>query len=533
VKSFPVEQDSSKITTVPSPIGGLNAYDNLAAMPATDAIRLDNLVPQPYGCTVRRGYQEYATGMTGAVESISGWVSVSGTPPSKLFAFATGSMWDITAPGAVVPANELLTGLTNDFWQSVFFANSAGPHTLIFNGSDDPIWYSAAGLQRLTAGDGIAAGTWKNVDPANLIQGTIHQRRVWAVEVNSTLGWFLAPDAVYGEANFFDFGALFKRGGYLAALGTWSADTGAGSDDHLVAISSRGEAVVYVGVDPTDASAWRLVGVYFLGEPPRGRRFLTNKGGDLFVLTQNGVVSMATVLTSTQVNVQANDTYSRKVQFLISDLMSDLGDLEGWEILFIPSINLVYINVPSVYQGGNGQLVSNDITQSWCTFSGMNARCWARVDELPFFGTADGRVMRSYIGYKDDVKLDGTGGTNILSFAQQAYTHFNAPAAQKQVGLYRPTFLGSRVVGYASIIKYDYEQQAAPLPTGSGAASPFAFWNQAIWGQDSWSGGLLTQREWNSGSGIGTAVSLALNISSEAESVWVSTDYTYRSGGPL
>lgn len=534
MKNFPVERDTSKITTIPSPVGGLNAYDNLAAMPITDAIRLDNLVPQPYGCTVRKGFQEHATGLGGSVETISGWSSVNPfSSPNKLFGFADGSMWDITDVGAVVPADELLTGLTNDFWQSVFFANAAGPHTLLFNGADDPIWYSGAGLQRLTLGDGIATGTWKNVDPANLIRGTIHQRRVWAVEIDSAMGWFLPPDAVYGVANYFDFGPFFKRGGYLAALGTWTVDAGSGSDDHLVAVSSRGEAVVFAGTDVTDSTAWKLVGVYFIGEPPRGRRFMTNKAGDLFVLTNNGVVSMATVITSTQVNIATSDTYSKKIQFLLSELLSDLSDLEGWEIIFFPEINLLYINVPSVYQGGNVQLVSNDITQSWCTFSGMDARCWASVDGLPFFGTPDGRVMRAYVGYMDGVLLDGTGGTSIASACQQAYTHLNTPAAQKQVGLYRPTFLGSKIVGYASIIKYDYSQQNAPLATGSGTASPFAFWGTALWGQDTWSGGLLTQREWNSGSGIGTAVSLALNVSSDSETVWVSTDYTYRFGGAL
>ena len=53
---------TAQYTTVASPIGGLNAYDNLAAMPATDAIRMNNIVPTPYGCLVRKGYQEYATG---------------------------------------------------------------------------------------------------------------------------------------------------------------------------------------------------------------------------------------------------------------------------------------------------------------------------------------------------------------------------------------------------------------------------------------------------------------------------------------
>ena len=525
--------NTSRVTTVPSPTGGLNAYSSLASMPATDAIRLENLVPQPYGCTVRRGYMEWATGLGAAVESLSMWTTVSGVNPTKMFAFAGGNMWDVTSQGAVIPADKLLTSLTSNVWQSVFMSNAAGPHTLIFNGSDNPIWYSNAGLQRLTAGNGTDNGTWKNIDPAKLIQGTIHQRRVWAVEKNSTCGWFLPADSVYGVAEYFDFGALFKHGGYLAMLGTWTIDLGEGSNDHLVAVSSRGDAVVFQGTDVTNAATWNLVGVYFIGPPVSGRRFMANRGGDLMILTAVGLVSLATLVTSTKLNVSADSVYSQKVAFLISELVSELQPLPGWSTHFFPGINLLYINVPSVVSGGSGQLVCNDIITAWCTFSGMNALCWMWFNDAPFFGHSDGTVYKSWFGHMDKVKLDGTDGVNILSAAQQAYTFFDNPAAQKQVGLYRPTFLGSRIVGYASTIRYDYEEQETPLPTSATGTSSFPFWGHAQWGIDHWSGGMITQRDWSSGTGLGTAVSIALNLSTTSESTWVSTDYTVKTGGPL
>lgn len=520
---------TAKITTISAPSGGINAFDNLATMPATDAIRLNNLIAQPYGCTVRKGYQNYASGMPAAVESLSSWISLAGA--QKFFAFSDDKFYDISTVGPV--GAPLLTGLISDFWQSVAFANAAGTHTLMFSGHDDPIWYSAAGVQRLTLGDGIVNGTWKNVTPSTLIQATIHQKRVWAVQIDSTLGWYLPTNQVYGIAASFNFGPNFKRGGYLSTLATWTVDAGGGTNDYLVAVSSNGEAVVYGGIDVTDPSDWHLVGVFFIGQPPRGRRYFCNVAGDLYYITLIGIVSMATVVTSTQVNVAANNTYSQKIAFMLSELLQTLQDLEGWEIDFFPSQNLMIVNIPTVFSGGNGQLVANHITTAWSTFSGMDARTWHRIEGQPYFGDAEGNVWQALYGDKDGTDSTGDGGTNILSSVQQAYSSFGMMTAQKQVGMYRPTFLGARPVGYATVVTYDYAQTGPPSATGSGVSGAFAHWDEALWDVGLWSGGVAVQREWRSAQGMGTTASLSMNLSTEAEATWVSTDYTIRTGGPL
>lgn len=526
---LPQKRQSADVATIPAPTGGLNAYDSLANMPQTDAIVLNNLVPQPYGCTVRKGYQERSTGLPGAVNSLGIWPNINGF--TKSFAWSGTNFYEITVPGAV--GAPIVTGLSTSWWQTINFANAAGAHMLAFSGQDNPIWYSSAGVQRLTLGDGIALGTIKNVDPQFWIQGTIHQRRIWAVQVNTTFAWFLPPDAIYGVAQFFDFGPFFKRGGYLTALATWTVDAGDGSDDKLVAISSMGEAVVFAGTDVTQADAWSLVGVYFIGSPVRGRRFFTNMAGDLMLLTATGVVSMATVLTSTQVNVAANNTYSQKIQFLLSELSEDLGQLDGWEIKFAPALNLLLINVPSIYANGNGQIVANNITTSWCTFSGYDAQTFINVKEGLYYGDRAGKVHRAWVGDKDAIHLDGTGGTNILWEVQQAYSYLNKPAVQKQIGMYRPNFLLTRKVGTKSKIAYDFRDTDPGAPTGSTGKSPAALWNQAFWNQGKWSGGPFSQLEWRQAEGLGVAASLSMRGTSEAETTWVSTDYTYIYGNVL
>jgi len=528
-KSIGVQPFSAKTKTIPAPLGGLNVFDNLTTMPPTDAIKLVNLVPQPYGCMVRKGYRVHASGVGGPVESLGSWIDRTGQ--TKLFAFGDLKMFDVTLPGPV--GAPLLSGFTSNHWQNVSFANVAGTHSVFVNGTDNPIWYSTAGIKRLVLGNGLDNGTIKGINPDSFIQVTVHQRRLWFVPINDTRGWFLPPDTMYGEAKYFDFGPFFKRGGYLSTLSTWTVDAGEGSNDKLVAVSSNGEAVVFSGINVETASTWNHVGTYFIGAPISGRRYYTNITGDLLYLTSAGIISMATVLVSTQVNAVENAVYSKKIQFLLSEMTSSLAEVAGWEMEFFPAINLLIINIPTVHAGSNGQLVNNVTNNSWCTFIGMDARCWHRLHTMPYFGDVGGRVLRAWMGDKDEVQIDGSGGTNILSRCQQAYTNFDSPTAQKQVGLYRPVFMGARKVGFSSRIIYDYITSDLVYPSGSVAKSPVSLWGDAYWGAGKWSGGYIVQKEWCSGEGMGMALSLMMNLTSEVETTWIATDYTVRSGGPL
>ena len=526
---FPVTANTAKITSVASPTGGLNAYANLAAMPSTDAIRIVNMVPNSYGCTTRRGTRLHTSGMTGNVESLASRQGADGT--TLFLAVAGAALYDVTTAGAV--GAPLLSGLNTSVWQSVQFANAAGTHLVMFSGADNPIWYSNAGLARLTAGDGIATGTWSGIDPAKLCQGVVHQRRLWAVERDSTFAWFLPADSVYGVANSFDFGPFFRRGGYLAALGTWSADLGQGSDDNLVAISSEGEAVVFAGTDVAVSTSWSLRGTYYIGAPPAGRRFLTNIAGDLMLITMAGIVSMATVLTSTKVDVTSDSAYSRKVQYLLSNILQDVGSLAGWEIQYFPEANLLYINIPTVYQGGNGQLVANYINGSWCTFAGMHALTWCRANGRQFYGSTDGRIYEGWVGNRDNMATDGSGGTDIRAACQQAYSDFQMPAAQKQIGIYRPNFLSTQNVQSKTQLAYDYRTTQDMYAAPGAVSLAGSLWSQSYWDMSTWGGEMQAYRSWNGGLGMGTAVSLTLSLTATAEITWVSTDYTYRVGGPL
>lgn len=517
----------ASVKTLPAPVGGMNALDSIIGMPDTDAISLINLFPQAYGCYLRKGYQDFATGLGGEVQTLLSFANRNGG--DFLYGFAAGKMFNATAGGVV--GAPLLTSLVSNIWQFTQFGNSAGTHAIGFSGVDDGIWINQTlGVQRLVLGDGIVNATWKNVDPKNLIDVVIHQRRVWAVEKDTTYGWYLPVDQVYGIASKFDFGPLFRRGGFLQSLATWTVDDGNGSDDHLLAISSKGEVAVYTGIDPSAAATWALQGVYYAGEPVSGRRFHSKVAGDVQLVTQQGLVSVNDMLTSNTVKTAGSAISAQKVQQPLSDAASLLSSTFAWQCFYCAPLNMLMINVPSVTSAGNMQFVENTINSGWCQFAGYDASHFVTHNKLPFYGTKDGKIVKGWTGHVDNVSLAGTGGTEVVGYAQQAYSFLEAPAIQKQIGMYRPTFLVESDATYGSLVAYDFVFRVAPF----GFAAPVggsALWDVSSWDAAYWAGGLTTQRAWSQAEGMGTAVSFCYSIRSRVETLWVSTDYTYKTGG--
>lgn len=515
----------NQIGTVPAPIGGINARDSLIQMAPTDAISMRNWWPQPYGCTVRKGTRKWVTGLGSAVKTLFSRASETGV--QSLYAWAGTSMFDVTTTGVVGAA--AVTGLSNAIWQAVNFTNAAGTAMIAVNGVDNGIIVDSGGVARLVAGDGIVAHTWAGLNPANAVQLTVHQHRLWVVKLNTSAGYYLPPDAVQGTFVKFDFGPLWQKGGYLQFLTTWTLDDGNGAEDHLVAVSSRGEAAVFAGTDPSNDTLWHLVGVYFIGAPVAGRRSYTKLGGDLGILTQQGVVSMTNELASTKVNTESSKLLSEKVQFLISELISSQGALADWAIVYVPKINMLLINVPSTVSKGNIQLVSNQIINAWTEFTEIDAACWSVLDSNLFYGDYAGNVCQAWTGTLDNVAFDGSGGASITSACEQAYSSLGQPAAQKQVGMYRPNLLVTDSVSFNSAIAYDFDTAELLVP-GAPVPSISALWNTALWNTSLWAGSDKVQRSWIQSAGIGHTVSLQIAMQSTNEVLWISTDYSYIGG---
>jgi hypothetical protein len=258
-------------------------------------------------------------------------------------------------------------------------------------------------------------------------------------------------------------------------------------------------------------------------------------GGDIILLTQRGLVSMAGQLVSTKVNGGVNAVNSDKVQLLISALVSEVNDLLDWELFYNAANNLFMINIPSAVLGGNRQLAANLVTDKapWCFFTGVDSATWTNFNNEPYFGDYEGRVLKFWDGSVDELSLDGLTWRGITTEVQQAYSYLGAPAAQKQIGMYRPNFIVGGTINYNSKIEYDFTVQPIRFPATYPTTPLGAVWDVDKWDQGRWGGGAAGDRRWMQAIGIGVAASLRMAMKSETEALWVSTDYSHRVGGIL
>lgn len=521
----PFTDSRNKVQSVPAPIGGLNARDSLIAMDPTDAIIMRNWWPQPYGVSLRKGYRLWSSGMTGTVHSLASIANMSGS--EEMYAWAGTEFFAVSSDGPVGAA--ALTGLTDAPWQHIQLVNSAGAHLIAVNGEDDAIHVTGGVVSRYTLGDGIVPGTWAGLNPELAVQVTVHQHRLWAVEKGTANGWYLPPDAVQGTFVKYDFGPLFPNGGYLLFLTTWTMDDGNGAEDHLVGLSSKGDAVVFSGTDPSDDTKWSLVGVYFMGAPVAGRRAYAKVGGDLIILTQQGAASMTETLVSTKVENRASKLRTDKIQFAIAELVTAYSARDGWQVAYFPETNMLMINVPTSVAAGNIQLASNQLINSWTQFTNMDAAVWTEYTSRMYFGDYDGNVWLAWDNYLDGVDLDGLNGNAILAECQQAYSYLGKTTTQKQVGLYRPNFVVTASATFNSAIVYDFKTPAFAVPDTSPPISG-SLWGVGLWGISVWSGATSVQRAWVQAQGMGSAASIQMSLRSTAEILWVATDYSWVEG---
>lgn len=520
----------SKVTTRPAPIKGLNAYDSIVVMPDGFAIVLRNMFAQPYGTQMRRGYRKHVVNLGGPVESVCS----HNVSEAHLYAFVelnVGNcvMVDVTAP--MEPGVEKLSGLANARWQHTNFPNAAGVHMVAVNGADNMIWVQPNNTVVTVANGDGSGNTIAGVDPAALIGVYPHQKRLWFVEKNSTRGWYLPPDQITGQATSFDFGPMWSKGGSLSQLITWTIDDGDGADDHLLAISTEGQVSVYKGSDVQGADTWALVGVYYAGAPI-GRRAAVRRGGDVLIITQYGGTYMSDLLKSTKVN-PTQDNEFKYIQQLVAVSIDLSGTMFGWQPFIFPAGNMLMVNVPATGTTSY-QFVMNDITKAWSEFIGYNAYCWELHNERPMFGSF-GAVYRAWEGTTDDGSIDPntgviTQGSPIDAEVQTTFGYFDSLGAQKHFKMVRPTILSRGDFSFSFSVNVDFVFDSPLAPASFSFRNP-GRWDEDLWDNAVWEGGLNTYKSWQAVTGIGTAASIRILMRSSQETYWASTDWVYEVGG--
>lgn len=503
-------------TSLPAPVGGWNARDSIADMDPKDAVILTNFFPSTTSVNLRGGYAQFSTGYGAQVETV---ISYNGPTADKLFGIAGGAVYDATAGGAVGAA--AITGLTNSRWQYVNITTSGGSFIEMCNGADNV--YTFNGTTWTDQGAAITG-----VTSSELVGINVHKNRVWFIQNATLKAWYLPVQSITGAAAALDLSAFCPHGGYLMAMGTWTIDAGHGVDDMAVFVTSQGDVLVYRGTDPTSASTWALVGVWYLGSPI-GRRCFLKYGGDLLLITQDGLLPLSGALQSSRVNPRVAVT--DKIQQATTAAVTSYGGNFGWNVIHHSKQNALILNVPVSVNANQQQYVMNSVTGAWCNFTGWQANCfeiYGDNQDLYFGGTTF--IGKAWTTYAD-------AGQAIPTRALQAFSYFGSPAQLKRFTMMRPTFYASSPPAVLGQINVDYDQSPATATLAAATAVGTLWdataagdkWDAAIWGS-----GLELSRLWQGASGVG--YNGAPNITTNTNSIdlqWLATDIVLEAGGIL
>ena len=517
---FAKKRQTAKIASSPAPIGGWNVRDPLPDMKPLDAVVLDNMFCLPSELMIRKGYTEWATGLTGDVETIFDYDAPNGT--ERLFAATTaGNIYDVTTQGVV--GTPVVTGLANSRLKHCHFTNSGGSFLHIVNGADYLLLYDGTNLYQVSGVSTPYAIT--GVDTRSFIDVIQHKRRLWFVEKNSMSCWYLDTDAISGAATKFDFGPIFTRGGHIVKIDTWTLDAGYGVDDYFMVFTSAGEVAVYRGTNPASAVSWALTGIFYIGSPTKtgsGAAYTCKYGGDLLLINKDGIAQMSKSLMSSRVNTQLQMT--DKIQPQLANDTTTYANLYGWDLLLYPPQNMLLVNIPT---GANTavQYVMNTISGAWSRWTDIPAKCWYFSNELLFFGTS-GKVMKMWDGQNDN-------GANIVAHILPAFQRFGSEGQLKRWNMSRVIYGYNAQVSIGTTLSVDFDRniQSIALPVLGGIAP--AIWGVSKWGDGSvWGGQIYTDRKWRSSSGMGYWGSLQINIESKYSDVRIfSIDYSIEDGG--
>lgn len=527
------------IQSAPAPIGGLNSRDAIATMDPRDAISLVNWLPDSYGVRCRKGYREWATGLGGTVQSLLSWFGATSTYPysasvdtaptslpGKFFAATKDNIYDITTSGPSPSVARALGGTATSGWiSSTMLTNAGGSYLLCASEGDGYFYYNGT--------------TWTTpvltgVTAANLCHVTMWKRRPWFVEKNSTRAWYLPADSITGVAQVVDLGALFKHGGHLSYIANWTIDAGEGIDDLIVFVGSNGDVVVYKGTDPASVDTWGMVGTWFVGQVPAGRRGYAQYGGDLVLLTADGVVPISYVTRGGADQLVASQReYSSKIRATLgADMRASFTNL-GWQMAVHPTERVMLVNVPDYRGLRNRQYALSTSQNQWTLFQDIPVYCLGSTGDYMFSGTTDGRVLLLFSGFFDNVPYGQLVGNGIRGSIQPAFSSFGTPAMQKQFLMVRPVFLSGDLPGVLVDIDVDYNTEP---PTGAvtyDVPDLFSRWDTGTWDSSVWAGGVKTYAEWASVSGVGFAGSASLITSTVGDTTLLSIDYMLQQGGPL
>ena len=575
----------ARIASLPAPTGGLNARDAYADMPESDAVIMENMFPMPSYVMPRNGNQIWASGLPGAVKTIATYSPPSGT--RKMFAWANGGVYDVTAQGAVGAA--VVNGNTADAWQVVNFGAGGGQYLVAVNGQDNMLLYNGSGWESIGNGTGAIISSATAVGTTCTINTTTAHNLSTGDAVTVTG----ATPAAYNVSNAaitvtgtnsFTYTAGSAPGGAMTVIGTYSytpAISGVSSNTfvnvnvyqgRLFFIAKNSMQVWYLPLNSVGGTA------NYIDISQQ-----TYLGGSVVAMatwtlqTSNGMTQLAAFVTSEGevVTFQGNDPslaaswtlvgtfrIGRPVGYrCLAKIGSDIAvicadglvplskaaltDRQSRGIAISDKIvNLINTDVQNyaqypgwqvlLYPIGNKVIVNvpaPDATYQY-VMNTLNGS-WTKFTGWPancwalmgdlLFYGASGFVYQADVGQTDS-------GTAIQCKAIQAPTYCGSHE-QKMFSAIRPVVVSNGPVTMSVQICPDFNFTTLPAITKFISAT-YTYWSPPWFSP--WSAVQQVYKTWTPTSGIGYSGAVSIGMANLGASIqWQSSDIDYQQGGPL
>jgi hypothetical protein len=555
-----------------------------------DAVVLNNFYPTPSEIQLRKGYTQYATGISGQVDTL---MQYSGGATSKLFAAAGSVIYDVSNAGV---ATSVVTGQGSDRLQYVNASTTGGNFLTAVNGTDAALIYdgtnwikyatisTAQTISNLTssgttctlvtsAAHGLVTGNQVTVTGASPSQyngtfritvtnGTTFTYTALSAPATSPaspLGSYTVAKFITGvnSSNLIHVN-LHKDRLYFVekdTLNFWylgvNAISGAATSYPLGAIARNGGYIMAMGTWTLDAGYGVDDYAVFITNNGEAIVFKGSDPSDPNDWSLIGVWQLGQVfarrcffkfagdlllITQDGITPLASALQSSrldprinitdKIYYAVSEA-ADLYNAEfGWQIHYYAKQNMLIFNIPVI--GGQQQYVMHNITKAWASFSGINATCFELYDENMYFG-GNGFVGRFWDGLSDNDQ-------NIKASCQQAYSYFDARGQLKRFTMVRPIlFTDNGLPTILCGINTDFDtQNNVGQVSFNPALVSVGIWDTSLWDNAEWGGGNTISKNWQGVTGIGYAGGIILNIASQDIDVrWASTDYVMERGAIL
>jgi hypothetical protein len=509
-------QRVAQVKSVSAPTGGWNKRDELAAMSDKDAVDLVNLFPGTNYVELRGGSSDHATAMGTNGKTLVAHYNPNGT--NRMFCFTTAATYNVTSAGGVGAS---VLSRTEGKHRWVNFGDGTNNWLIAVNGVDKPAYYDGT---TWTAVDSGTTPALTGLTTTDIIHVNIFKGRLFYVQKNTLSVWYLAAGVAGGALTEFDLSGVAQKGGYLMAMGTWTVDAGDGPDDRAVFVTSQGEVIVYAGNNPGSSAAWGLIGRFELGKPI-GRRCMEKNGGDLLILTENGITPMSAIAFPDDQRRKLAVSY--KIENAFTEAARLYASTYGWRMEFYPLRSALVVNIPFAELGTHEQYVMNTTTKAWCRFTGWNAEDFIVFNGDLYFTTST-KVVKAWTGTAD-------GTSAIEGYGKQAFSYFGQPSVQKRFGLFRPVLSVNGTLKFLTDIDVDFNDTVI-VGTATYTVENTAIWSSSTWGGGAtWGTGMVILKEWTSPDEyFGYCAAGKIKVATAQLTVrWISSDYQYITGSAL